>query len=163
MKEHSPFRDLTRGGQITLHSLHMLFQVLRYGILITLLIFAVSFYWFYSKKTTAYDRSMLMHSMGAELKIMIDAQSMVQIPNPNGSVVALPAKAFLHSPKLQLHLQRCQQGFWVALEQSLMVSLCALALLLGYFKIKGKLQAKARRLATPVFLERDTFAMLSSD
>ncbi|MBP6103532.1 MAG: type IV conjugative transfer system coupling protein TraD [Gammaproteobacteria bacterium] len=156
MKEFSPFRDLTRGGQITLHSLHMLFQVLRYGMLITVLVFLSAFCWFYSKKTTSYDRSMLMHSMGAELKIMMDAQSMVQIPNPNGSVVALPAKAFLHSPKLQLHLQRCQQGFWGALEQSLMVSLCALALLLGYFKIKGKLQAKNEPITGQVRVEPKT-------
>ncbi len=163
MKEFFSFRDLTRGGQITLHSLHMLFQVLRYGMLITVLVFLGAFCWFYSKKTTAYDRSMLMHSMGAELKSMMDTQSMVQIPNPNGSVVLLPAKAFLDSPKLKLHLQGCQQGFWSALEESLMASLGALALLLGYFKIKGKLQAKNEPITGHVWVEPKTLRKMLKD
>ena len=142
MKEPAPFRDLTRGGQITLHSLHMLFQVLRYGVLMTLVVFVCCFGWLYSKKTTAYDRSMLLYYVSAECKSMIDPRSIIEIPNVSGSVATLSAQEFLKSPQLRVRLERCEQGFWSALQQSLIASFCALVFLLGYFKIKGKIQAK---------------------
>ena len=139
--ESSSFRDVTRGGQIVMHSMRMFGQVVKYALICSLIIFLLTFYGLFSCRATDYDTYIFREVIEAELRLVVHDNRIKQvIKQPNGGRIEIRAIDFVNSSKTKYHLKKCQKAFWSSLWQSLLIAGVSLAAFFYFLKIKGKAQ-----------------------
>src|SRR3989338_5873781 len=127
----SGIKEVTRGGQLTLHSLRMFGQVIKSVLWGTVLIWFIIFYWLFSGRTTDYDLYIVGQYIEAEMKIVVhDTRVKHVVKDPDGLAVELKAIDFVHSTKVKQYLEKCKKAFWSSFLQSVLVALFVLGFLM---------------------------------
>jgi len=76
MNHHdSNIRYFTRGGQILLHNLRMINQVLKYVVLICLVVFIMSNIGYVYLKTNSYERYLTQQWLWAKVDVFFDEKA----------------------------------------------------------------------------------------
>jgi type IV conjugative transfer system coupling protein TraD len=144
----SNFRNFTRGGQITLHSIRMFWQVLRYGIIIATLLFGAIFYWRFNVLATSYDCYAFNEYIDAKIKVFLHGDKVKHlVKDPSGFRMELRAIDFVRSPNATFHLKKCFSAFWTALWQASGTAFGFLGLFAWFFHWKGKIQNETANIA----------------
>lgn len=143
----SVFKDFTRGGQITMHSLRMFAQAMRYILLLAISIWLALFIIFVMMKTNSYDRYIISEYVQAQIKIaMQDHDVTHDIKTPHGHLIKLKAIDFVRHPKSLKSLERLLQGVDFALLYSITISMFFVLGGAIWFFLKGKSQRATTEL-----------------
>lgn len=138
----------TRGGQLTLHTLHMFKQIcIATGTLsfcIGLAVFTVLFF----QKTTPYQRYLYREYLSAEWRVNMsqnDTSKMTQaFQFENGITREIKSEDILKNRRIQEHIHKvdtiCTQNIWT----SVWWSLCSSLVLMVFFIYRGYVQSKKK-------------------
>jgi len=134
-------KDLTRGGQVAMHSIRMFGQVLKRLILLSSLLFiTVSGYYVY-KKTIQYQWYLLGSYNVALLKFgLVGNNATLMVKDPDGRAVTMAAKQFVNNPFLKQQLI----NLWLTVSNIFIISLKAAGIfslsLIIFLRQRGRLQ-----------------------
>ena len=146
--KNSSFRNFTHGGQITVHSIRMFWQVLRYGVMISLILLAGIFYWRFDTLATDYDVYAFNEYIDAKIKLFLHGPKVKhQLKEPSGRRVDMPAVAFVSSRQAKMYVNNTIHAFWTGLWQSMLTALTFLGLFAWYFHWRGKVQNETASIA----------------
>ena len=148
------FRDLTRGGQITMHAIRMFGQVLRRLILWGSLLYIIVAGYYVYKKTIKYQWYLLGSYNIALLKLgLIGNAAKHTVTDPDGKVVIISAKQFVNNPFLKQQLTNLLSIVNNILVTSLkFAGICSVVIVVLLWK-KGKLQKTDQGIRGALFLE----------
>lgn len=147
-KKSSEFQHFTRGGQTTLHGIHMFWQVLKYGILIAIFLLAAVFYWRFTMSITDYDAYVFDEYVTAKVKVFLHGNQVKhRVQDPKAQWLELKAIDFIRSQNTRLHVKNYLTAFWTALWQAGITSLSFLGLFIGFCRWRGKMQQETEYLA----------------
>jgi hypothetical protein len=143
-RQYAAFRDLLRGADITLHTLHMFGQVLTKTLGLALFFFALSFVTLCYHKLETIDWYMMGQSVAVRFKIQaMGKEAMHVIRVPHHHPYTLKAGDFLRSVEYRVHKERFIDALYEAGWQSLLFSGGLCLCVLEYFRRIGKQQAQS--------------------
>lgn len=141
IEQSSRLRDITRGGQILIHSFRMFGQVLKTALMCSLGLFIALFIWLASQKTTEYERYILGQTIEAHLKVMLNEEAYNVVKNPKGvhpPHVQINSAQFLQMPLAIRYVDHCLEGFFWAFKWSFGLSILSLVFVLWFLMYQGR-------------------------
>lgn len=147
MSLNSALGDLIRGGQMAMHSLNMLRQILRYALLLSLgswvFIFGLLVYF----KVKPYDAYLIAHSVGVHLKMQYMGPSFEHtFDAPNGRMAKLKAVDFMKHPERRLGLARGTKVLVSSVRQSFSISVIIFIVCVIFLQARGHAKKQDKRI-----------------
>lgn len=132
-------QDFTRGGQTTLHTVRMLWQVIRWLIRIYLICVALIFIYSVAVQLTPAERSVVTQYYWIEvIKDFKSESDLVNFKNPSGFISKVPASVVLSNPDVLKDKGKFIALMWTSGKYSGVLGIVMLMGFLIYFQSRGR-------------------------
>ncbi|MHB1948897.1 MAG: type IV conjugative transfer system coupling protein TraD, partial [Gammaproteobacteria bacterium] len=115
MNKESDIKNFTRGGQIFLHNLRMLNQVMTKVGLLCITIFIISCILLTYYLTTEYQRYLCLQYFIAQFNVFVSATAKQNFINPTGEVSKVFSQQIIHAAFIQTALQETGRAVFKAI------------------------------------------------
>lgn len=140
--QESDIKHFTRGGQIFLHNIRMLNQVISKVGLICLFLFVVSsvlLTWYFS---TEYQRYLCLQYFTARFNLLVADAAKQNFINPNGAITKVFSEQIVHAQFVQAALQEMITAVVKALTISFILKMIVFSSIYYWLKNRGKIQSE---------------------
>lgn len=140
--QESDIKHFTRGGQIFLHNIRMLNQVISKVGLICLVLFLISsvlLSWYFS---TEYERYLCIQYFIARFNVLVTATTKQDFINPNGAITKVFSDQIVHAQFIQAALQEMIAAVVKAIIISFILKLIVFSGIYYWLKKRGKTQSE---------------------
>ncbi len=148
------FKNYTRGGQVTIHSIRMFGQVSKRILLIAALIYLVTIGYNLYKNTNNYQWYLLGSYSCAQVKLRLQGnQSTHTVKELNGKTVKIATKQFVNNTFLHQQLTNFYQTIYRSLFSSLKITAGSLLIIIILLSQRGRLQKIDQGVRGALFLK----------
>ncbi|MGI9214881.1 MAG: hypothetical protein ACR2HS_04375, partial [Gammaproteobacteria bacterium] len=135
------FKNYTRGGQVTIHSIRMFGQVSKRILLIAAIIYLATIGYHLYKNTNNYQWYLLGSYSCAQVKLRLQSnQSIHTVKELNGKTVKIATKQFVNNTFLHQQLTNFYQTIYRSLFSSLKITAGSLLIIIILLSQRGRLQ-----------------------
>ncbi len=158
---NSPVGDFTRGGQVTIHFLRMITQVMQKFTLATVLLYTLATYGLFAVKTTSYERYLGVRYVAAKI-----GQWYENGPHPTtftteeGEVITTTIDRIANHPKMQENLWTLVEHWLWSMKHSFAGVIVFLTVFFIWLYTFGKAQRKEKHLRGAKLVDASDLATL---
>jgi len=146
MDSESSIKDFTRGGQIFLHNLRMVNQIMNRLMLACLGFFIVSTIVLTYLLTTEYQLYLMYQYFVAKFYVLIKESAKQIFVNPNGHTIQVYSSQIIHADFVQHALQAVFHAIVKASVNSCILSTVTFFIIYRQFKKRGREQSQSKKL-----------------
>jgi len=138
----SDIKSFVRGGQIFLHNLRMLNQVMKKVGMLCLVLFVTSTVLYVYLNTTEYQRYLCLQYFTAKFYLLISSTAKQSFINPTGDVTKVFSSQIIHASFIQATLQEIVSVIIKGVILGLIIKAVAFSATFYWLRKRGKLQSQ---------------------